>query len=486
MVTTTTSCITSTLAPYIPSTDNPWNLERVRHIYRRLGYDDSKTNLESALTLSPNELIDTLVDAAVNEPALETPPWADFTYQDYQNLGLDFDTETQENHHELRMALINQMLNNGFKGRLIMFWSNHFVTRLEDYYSSNHLYEYYATLEQYALGDFKRFVGDIGKTSAMLIYLNGFQNTNNSPNENYARELYELFTLGVDNGYTQADIVETSKALTGYNSREHWTAPITFNPNTFDDTEKTIFGQEGNWGYDDVIRILFEEKQTLIAMHICRKLYAYFVSPTINEDVVSEMAAIFEVDFKIDTVLKALFKSEHFFDSKTIGILIKSPFDMFMSYIKVTNFTIDQDQIDAIPWYSSTLGQTMFEPIDVAGWQGDKDWINSSTLTGRWRILEWVVWHTWGNYRDELITFAVDVSDNSNDPFVIASGVVDRFMPLGLFTPEDYQTATDIFKHNVPQNYYDDGIWDLQWESAKYQMVLLLLHLIKIPEFQLK
>ena len=92
----------------------------------------------------------------------------------------------------------------------------------------------------------------------MLVFLNGYENTNNSPNENYARELYELFTLGVDNGYTQQDIVETSKALTGYNHRENWTYPIYYDESTFDTSEKTIFNQTGNWNYDDVITILFQ------------------------------------------------------------------------------------------------------------------------------------------------------------------------------------------------------------------------------------
>ncbi|SHG74082.1 DUF1800 domain-containing protein [Winogradskyella jejuensis] len=482
-----TSCNTSTLQPYVPSATNPWNEERVRHVYRRLGYDAKKADIDIAVTQSTSDFIDQIINEASESPALETPPWSNFTYFDYQNLGLDFDTETQANHQELRMALINQMLSsNGLKARLILLWSNHFVTRLEDYYSSNHLYEYYATLEQHALGNFEDFTSAIGTTSAMLLYLNGFQNTKNNPNENYARELYELFTLGVDNGYTQTDITETAKALTGYNDREHWTAPITFNENKFDNSVKTIFTQEGVWGYDDVIRILFEEKSPLIATYICRKLYTYFVSPTPNEAVISEMADIFVVDFNIANVLKALFKSEHFLDSKSIGVQIKSPYDMFMSYLKVTNFSVEPDYLESFQWFCSTLGQTMFEPIDVAGWQGDKDWINSSTLTGRWRILEWVVWHTWEYYREELRTFAKRSSDNSNDPYIVAKSIVDRFMPLNLHTTADYDTATDVFKHDVPENYYEDGIWNLDWDSAPFQVVLLLLHLIKIPEFQLK
>ncbi len=481
------SCIQTSLQAYVPTLSNPWDKIKVRHAFRRIGYDANQRMINSALIQSPENFIDQLVNEAVNAPNWSEPDWANYTNDDYTSLGLNFDEETQNNHHELRLELMNQMLENGLRGRMLLFWSNHFVTELETYFTSNYLYEYYNTIETYAFGDFKEFVRAIGKTSAMLIYLNGFENREGDPNENYARELYELFTLGVDNGYTQNDIVETSKALTGFNHRQNynWTYPIYFDQSTFDNSDKTIFSRTGNWGYDDVINILFEEKSALIANFICKKLYAYFVSPTINENIVSEMANIFEQDFNIATVLKVLFKSEHFFDNKTIGTKIKSPFDLTMSYLKVTEFTIQDDYFDAFPWYNNIMGQYLFEPVDVAGWQGDKDWINSSTITVRWQILEWIVWHTWHEYNEELRTFALDSSNNSNDPYIVTKSIVDRFVPQELFTQTDYQIATDIFKHDVPQNYYDDGLWNLNWGSVPNQVRLLLFHIIKMPEFQL-
>lgn len=119
-----TNCITSPFDVYVPSTNKPWNEERVRHVYRRLGYDINIERIENALSFQPDVLIDRLVDNAFNSNPLPTPTWADFTYYDYQNLGLDFDEETQSNHQELRMALINEMQsNNSLRARLIMFWS---------------------------------------------------------------------------------------------------------------------------------------------------------------------------------------------------------------------------------------------------------------------------------------------------------------------------------------------------------------------------
>ena len=155
--------------------------------------------------------------------------------------------------------------------------------------------------------------------------------TKNNPNENYARELYELFTLGEGNGYSQEDITETARALTGYNRFKTYLGVIEFNENSFDKGKKTIFGQTGNWGYKDVIDILFENKKDLIADFICTKIYRYFVSPQIDSSTVSDMAETFKQnEFELKPVLKQLFKSEHFFDPANNNVMIKSPIDMML------------------------------------------------------------------------------------------------------------------------------------------------------------
>jgi len=483
---TSSSCNASTLSVYTPSPDNPWNKEKVNHVYRRLCFGASLTEINAALSQTPEQFIDALVDQAIATPVTPAPSWANTTYQDYIDMGLDPNEETQNNHGEWRLLAFNSFLNGGLKARLNLFWSNHFVTQLENYYCSNYLYDYYNLLETFSTGNFKDFVTAIGKNEAMLIYLNGFENSANAPNENYARELYELFTLGLNNGYNQTDIVETAKALTGYNQRNGFCNTISFNPGTFNATNKTIFERTGNWGYDDVITILFEEKAPLIAKFICEKLYKYFVSSTINEDVVNDMTAIFVIDFNIANVLRTLFKSQHFFDSKTLGSIIKSPFDLSQNFINVTGFNYSHDFKNNIMWVNNTIGQRLFDPIDVAGWQGDRDWINSSTLTGRWQLCEYMIWTTWSENPEFFRSFALETSNESMDPYIITKAIIDRFVPKALHTTLDYTTATDIFKYNIPENYYTDGIWSLYFEQAPYQVLLLLMHVTKMPEFQLK
>lgn len=489
---TLTSCNTSSLNVYVPSIENPWNAQKANHVFRRLGYGANTTEISTVLAQTPADFIDSLVDAAVNMPLSPEPAWAYMTRQDYIDAGLNYGDETQNNQYEWRMQILNDLLTNGLRDRLTLFWSNHFVTDLDVYYCSHFLFQYHKILQENALGNFENFVRQIGISGAMLLYLNGFENSSYSPNENYARELYELFTLGENNGYSQTDIVETAKALTGYN---HWDGTWCNNINfieagqpgsTFNDTVKTIFGQTGNWAYNDVIDILFQEKAPLIANHICTKLYKYFVSPTVNESIVSELATSFQTDFSIANVLRTLFKSEHFFDENSIGTQIKSPYDLTHNYIKTTGFSLDLEHKEGIFYLNSVAGQEIFKPVDVAGWQGDHDWINSSTLTGRWQIIQYLIWHTWNDFNEEFRTFAIDSSNNSNDPYVITKSIIDRFVPKELHTVTDYDVATDIFKYNIPQNYYDDQSWNLYWDQVPYQVVLLLLHIIQMPEFQLK
>lgn len=330
----------------------------------------------------------------------------------------------------------------------------------------------------------------MGLNPAMLLFLNGFENSRQNPNENYARELYELFTLGEGNGYTQQDIEETSRALTGYNHWVEYGAAITFDESTFDSSEKTIFGQTGPWGYDDVIDILFEQKAGIIATTICTKLYTYFVSPDINDAIVAEMATLFmDQNWEIEPVLEMLFKSEHFFDQDAIGMIVKSPYDLIMTFYNELDLTYN-DTDDGFASYanyiSDMLGQNLFQPIDVAGWQGNHDWINSSTLTGRWLSLENLSWNFWLETGYQYRDFAQALTNSSTDPVVITKTIVDYFLSRPLYTEADYEIAEAIFKWETPENYWEDGIWNWNFDSAAYQTILLIHHIFRMPEFQLK
>ena len=391
------------------------------------------------------------------------------------------------------MQTANDTIAGGLRARLTLFWMNHFVTELDGYGSyAPYMFQYYNLMQTHALGNFKEFVRAVGVNSTMLIYLNGFENTSNNPNENYARELFELFTLGENNNYTQQDILQASRALTGYN---HWDEPgaqINFDQSTWDEGPKTVFGSEQFFTYDELIDTLFELRETEIAQFICTKLYKYFVSHEYDaitqEDIINPLAqTLIDANFEMAPMLKQLFKSQHFFDDRALGVVIKSPYDVVFNYINEGNFFYNDAVLQSLIYYTGIIGQEIYSPPDVSGWQGDQNWINTETLPGRWQIME-----LFNSYLFELelqsqfVDLARALSSDSNDPFVITKAVVDFFNSKELFTESDYQVATSVLKWEVPQNYYDDGIWSLNYPTAPYQVYLLLNHLTKLPEFQLK
>ena len=349
------------------------------------------------------------------------------------------------------------------------------------------MYQYHKVLQENALGNFKDFVNEIGRTPAMLFFLNGVQNTNLSPNENYARELYELFTLGQDNGYTQMDITETARALTGWVGTFSFCGPVGFVQEYFDNGEKTIFGQTGNWNYNDVHDILFEQRTQSIAYFICEKIYKAFVHPDPAPEIIEALASTFiENNFDLAPVFRQLFKSEHFFDDFIIGTQVKSPVDFYLNFIKDAGIPFNDELLEAVTYYTFIMGQELFNPVDVAGWPGNRAWINNNTLTGRWQTIDYLLFYMYENTPNLLVDFAKYVSDNSSDPSVVTQQIVDHFVPNGLNTITAYERATDVFKWEVPQNYYDLEVWNLDWDTIPAQVVLLFQHISRLPEFQLQ
>ena len=482
------SCNTSTLAPYQPSGSNPWDTSKVKHVYRRLGFSADMDAIDAALGLIPGQFIDSLVDGAAALPPTPTPFWGYYNINEFT----DFETENPQYISDWRIQSGNDLITEDLRGRLTFFWMDHFVTQLSTYFYSPYMFQYYNMMQTYALGNFKDFVHAVGINPAMLFYLNGFQNTNFNPNENYSRELYELFTLGEGNNYTETDITETSRALTGWNHWDEVGGAIYFDASTWDDGQKTIFGQTGAWAYDDVIDILFQERATEIAVHTCTKLYAFFVSPEIDQTIIDNVITplsqtMISNNFELVPVLKQLFKSEHFFDERALGVVIKSPVDAIFGFVKETEFFYNDPIMDAFIYYAAIMGQEIYEPPDVSGWERDESWINTSTLTGRWEFFTLYVDFLLNNgYELTLTDLAKELTNDSNDPAYITQVLVDHFMTKELHTTSDYDDATDILKWEVPQNYYDEGLWNLDWSSAPLQVALLLKHIATMPEFQLK
>lgn len=499
------NCNSSTLAPYT----TPLDEVRAAHLYRRLGFSASVQTINAAVGQTAGNLIDNLVDQALATPAIPAPEWADWNNANYP--------EDDDLARQLRRAQIedftaaygNALVNNELHDRMSFFWSNHFVTQLGIYNCPGFLYYYINCLQRNALGNFKTFTSEIGLTSAMLYYLDGVRNRGNNPNENYARELYELFTMGEGNNYTEEDIIETSKALSGYTERgEEGCTQVTFDPTEFNTDNKTIFGQTGNWGYDDVIDILFNERPNEIGWFICKKLYEFFVHPDSTGDegngiapqIIDGMAQTFiSSGFEIAPVLRQLFKSQHFFDETAIGVIIKSPADLYFNFLKESGFSYDDGTIINMMDSCSLIGQRFFEPPEVEGWQRDRTWINTNFIIGRWLTMEVFLERFFQNNPEEFRNLAVaavgPANSNTSNPEIVVRALVNKFTPKGLLTEVDFERAMDAFKiDDVPEEYYSPDYypggtsqWMLQISAeTPTQVYILLRHLSREPEFQLK
>lgn len=476
------------LAPYVPTAEKPWNARRVAHLYRRLGFGATLAQIQQGLQMSPSELVDSLLDTAADLPIPDPPYWASYTSDDYEadpNPDLRF-----EHYAEMRRRWLGEMLDEGVRAKMALFWHNHFVTQLNVYGCNSYQWNYYSLLHEYAFGNFRVFAREMGKTGAMLVFLNGNENVAAQPNENYARELMELFTMGESNGYTQADIVEMARALTGWRANQYECTDPFFDPAQHDNGQKTVFGQTANLNFNTAHNLVFSARADQTAGHISEKLYKFFVYETPDKQVVEGLAQTFKTaGWELMPVLKQMLKSEHFFDEAQMTSRIKSPLETYLCLWKMAGATaaeIEDNWWDAVSYWSYQVGQEIFNPVNVAGWPGHRKWINENTMTARWDYASGMAYLLTQNetLRENLRALAQALTNDSNDPALIAAALSEFFLGQTL-DPVHLYIAVLYLKYGIPENYYQDGSWNLYWNEAPYQIVNQLYYMVRLPEYQL-
>ena len=258
--------------------------------------------------------------------------------------------------------------------RMTLFWHDHFACRIKNVgFVSN----YMNAIRGNALGNFRDLVIEVSKSAAMIRYLNNQQNRKQRPNENFARELLELFTIGRGN-YTENDIKNAAKSFTGWTSNTK--GEFFFREKWHDTGEKTFMNATGNFGGEDIINLILSKKET--AVYITTKIYKYFVNEKIDNKRINELSDFFyESDYDIGKLMMKIFTSDWFYDQENIGTKIKSPIDMLVGIMKVLDIEFKNSK--AILFTQRSLGQVLFDPPNVAGWAGGKTWIDNSTLIFR-------------------------------------------------------------------------------------------------------
>ena len=543
------------LSPY----QGPWTIREASHLLRRTTFGPTQEMIAEAIALGKNDAIRRLFANAVPSappvrytldeaipgndlfPVLRDPDvpfgetWVNEPvikeYNDDAFAGQILSSRTNSVYAWNMINMYKTELN--LMPKLWMFWHNHFV--VADFRLPHENYQYSSLLEQHAKGNFRQFVKDITINVSMLRYLNGAENSATAPNENYARELLELFTVGRGElagpgdytTFTEQDVSEISKILTGWRInllvvRERLES--IFSAVEHDRTTKTLshrFGNRnisnaGDQEYSQLIDVIFESEA--VSHFICRKLYTYFlnyeITPEIEAQVIAPMAQIFrDNDYEIEPALRALLGSNHFYSEQAIGCMIKNPLDYIISATKGLDFELTDDiasnHFFTLVYYiiASEQGMQPYFHPDVAGWKAYyqeplyyRHWINSVFLPARNSIASALVGGGTAviNGSPARIPQIINVIDyaaqipNASDPNRLIFGIADN-----LFTNQITEEQKDFLKELLLP-----GLPDFEWtvEYSEFlnapndrekrtainnKLVSLISAMVEMPEFQL-
>ena len=323
------------------------------------------------------------LDVAANPFEDRTMMNANGTMMDYSKLDAEkkraVAKQGRDDLKDMNIAWLDLMINSKaqLREKMSFFWHGHFACRSRNAVFSQNLVN---LIRANALGNFGDMLREVSKSPAMLQFLNNQQNRKGNPNENFAREVMELFTLGRGN-YTEKDVKEAARAFTGWGFDKE--GQFVFRKLVHDTGEKTFMGQTGNFDGDDILNIILKKPET--ATFITRRIYCYFVNENVDETRVKYLGNRFLLNnYDISKLLEDIYTSEWFYESQNIGNKIKSPIELLAGIRRYLPLTLDND--DAQLLFEKVLGQVLFYPPNVAGWAGGKSWIDSSTLMVRLQI----------------------------------------------------------------------------------------------------
>lgn len=518
-----------------------WKQTQVAHLLRRTMFGAKKEDVDYFLRKSPKKAVRELVRTAYPMPAPPINNYNDDKYQDPEIApGADWTVATKYD------GMNNGRRRNSFKSwwfglmaaqdrslreKMVLFWHNHFVTETNTVDNALFCYRYNVLLRKYALGNFKELVRAVTVEPAMLRYLNGYANTKKAPDENYGRELQELFTIGKGPGshYTESDVKAAARVLTGY-TINYKTYTVSFVPNRHDENDKQfsafydnhvirgIKGPGGEGEIDELVDMIFTRDE--VSEFICRKLYRFFVYHTIDatteHEVIKPLAVLFrKKNYEIAPVLEELFLSKHFFDPGNYGSMIKSPVDLTVGLCREFDLRfpgVDDCEEQYGLWeqvrnQAAGLQQNIGDPPNVAGWQAyyqepeyDKLWISSDTLPKRNRFTDRMAGYGFArNGRKVVIdpvAFAASLP-HPEDPDRLIADSVQALYSVSL-SPEELQSMKTGILLSGLVGMASDHYWTNAWTALQdkpedmanrhavtNKLKTLYRHLMELPEYQL-
>lgn len=454
----------------------------ILHLYQRACFGLSASQFRN-LPSSKDEILTQFKKTSAKVENLEVPtPEIDAFFATYsgrnkenQKVFQNLIRESRRKVKEFNLAWLERMSNSEavFRERMTLFWATHFVVR-----SNNIMYyqKFNNTLRKHALGNFRDLLLAISKEPAMLDYLNNQQNKKGSPNENFARELMELFTLGEGALYTENDIKESARAFTGWG--HNFKGDFIVRKRIHDEGEKTFLGKTGNFDGTDIVDIIL--KQPECAYFIASKIYKCFVNDVPNEAHIAEMAKVFYKNYDIQKLMEFLFKADWFYSKENMGSKIKSPTELLVGFKRVVPFGFNNFR--QLMYIQKLLGQVLVEPVNVAGWPEGKNWIDANTMMVRLKLPSvllkngTIAFDIRGEFEDDFEEF--NKKSNLNRKMDVTTDW-DRFDAD--FNTLSYQDMTS-FLIRCPIN---DGTKEFLKSLEKVDKQEYCIQLMSLPEYQL-
>lgn len=380
-----------------PLPASEWNEENAKHLLRRIGFSAPAKTVKTSLNLGMDQ---TIRNAFASASVMEPPEGVRETIQNYRDLRerqqsmseVERRTERQILQKKNRELVVDLNINwlqhaadpkNSAFEKWGLFWENVFVVTAQKVKNPAFLYQYQLLLRSHSFQDFGSLSKAVTKNPAMITFLDLQQNKKGKPNENFARELFELFMLGEGN-YTEYDIKEAARAFTGYRATD---GEFRLIPNQHDNSDKTVFEKTGNWDGDDIIELALQQPSArlFIPSELCKH---YLSDDIVPDEVLKPLGDGWAAnDFSLNWLAASFFSSRLFYASQFKGNKIKSPFEFLIGLLQDLDLDLPPLPRTIIPALRS-MGQSYLNPPNVRGWVGGKHWINSATLIQRRQIIE--------------------------------------------------------------------------------------------------
>jgi uncharacterized protein (DUF1800 family) len=520
------------LTPY----NGPWGFDQAAHLLRRTTFGVRKGDVDQLVALgSADAAVDFILDVPVDAPA---PPINNYNNPDFTDPDVpsgqtwvnalpDFTGQAEGYRIESwRGWWLQHMVESEphIREKMTLFWHNHFATQTSEVFIGRLAYQNNALLRSMALGNFKALVRAVTLDPMMLVYLNGYLNHKDAPDENYSRELQELFTVGKDtlDHYTEDDVVAAARVLTGWRINPS-TADVFLDFTAHDTSNKqfssfynntVITGSiNGDAELDALLDMIFNTNE--VAAYICRKIYRYFIyykiDQTVEDDIIQPLAQVFrDNNYDIKPVLETLFKSEHFFDAMNTGCYIKNPIDLMAGVLRNFNQNIETSTLlDSflMPLYLNYTANSMQmlpgDPPNVAGWSAYRQlpvyyriWVTADTIRNRNIFSDTMTLYYYETPNDRLSVDSVAMAeqfDSPDDPNMLLDDI------LRLLLPQEISLAKKtLLKSILLSGQTNDFYWTLAWnnyvnnpgdqmayETVRFRLALLHKYIMNLPEYQL-